>query len=121
MVPFNLTFIKYAALALAIIAVVTIGYRTAYNHGELAAHQQCIEETEHLVKQIHERITAVEHTLDNIADIATRQQEEMARDIDKILKYIKTKPVVTIKNGKCVPSSHFVDGLNQAIRRANQK
>lgn len=113
--------IKILVIALLVVAVGGTAYRTAYNHGKLSGNLECVEETEHLVKQINERITAVEMHLDNIADMAENQQQKIAKEIDVILKQIKTKPVMSIKNNKCVPSREFVEGLNKAISIANQK
>lgn len=121
MLPINLTLIKYGVAAALVAAMLGYVYKTAYSHGELAAQQACAEETDILIKQIHDRITKVEQNLDRIADMAIDQQEKMSKDIDEILKKIKKKPVVIVKNGKCVPSTEFIQGLNEAIRRANQK
>ncbi len=119
--PINPILLKYGLPILIVISIMGFGYRTAYNHGKLAAHEACIAETEHLVKQIHERITQVESNLDKLADVATVQQERLSKDIQQILERVKAKPITVIKNGKCVPSQNFVEGLNEAIRRANDK
>ncbi len=121
LLPLNSAAIKYSAIALAITAIVGVAYRTAYNHGNLSGRDSCIEETEHLVQQIHARISQVEKTLDKVADMATIQQEKLSKDIDEILKRIKSQPVVVVKNGKCTPSTNFLNGINEAIRRANEK
>lgn len=113
--------IKYAAIISAIVAVLGVGYNTAYTHGKLAGESECIAQTEELVQQIHTRISQVEQNLDRIADLATVQQDKLSKDIEQILKKVKSKPVVIVKNGKCVPSTNFVEGINEAIRRANQK
>lgn len=121
MLPLNITTVKYAAIIFLIIAVVGVGYNTAYNHGKLSGEAECIAETDKLIKQIHDRISQVEKNLDEIADLATTQQDKLSKDIQEILKKVKSKPIVIIKNGKCIPSTNFVDGINEAIRRANQK
>lgn len=117
----NPTILKYSALALGIVLVVGLGYKTAYNHGHLSGQNSCIAETEHLVKQIHNRISQVETSIDKLSDLAIDQQNKLVHDLDEILRRVKSKPVVVVKNGKCVPSSNFVEGINEAIRRANQK
>lgn len=121
LLPVNITVLKYSTIALAFIAAIGFGYRTAYNHGHLSGRNSCIKETEELIQQIHQRISGVEKTIDKLSDLALNQQEKLSRDIEEILKKVKSKPVVIIKNGKCVPSPQFVEGLNEAIRRANQK
>jgi hypothetical protein len=117
----NLTIIKYVAIASVVVALLGVGYNTAYTHGRLAGESDCIAKTEELIQQIHARISQVEKALDKVADLAEQQEVQMSKDIDTILKKIKAKPVVIVKNGKCVPTTNFLEGINEAIRRANQK
>jgi len=121
MLPINITAIKYMVVAVVLATITATIYYNAYKHGRLEGQYTCIKETEELVQQIHDRINKVEKNLDEIADMATTQQEKLSKDIDEILKRIKAKPVVVIKNGKCIPSTNFLEGINEAIRRANQK
>lgn len=117
----NTSLIKYALAFLVVVALLILGYRTAYNHGRLAGDAACSQETEEFIKQIQARILRVEQNLDKALDLAVVQQERLTKDIDEILKRIKSKPVAVIKNNKCVPSETFVEGINEAIRRANEK
>lgn len=117
----NTSLVKYALVALAVASLLGLGYRTAYNHGKLAAEATYQAETEQFIKQIHARISQVEQNLDKALDLAIFHQERLTKDIDEILKRVKSKPVAIIKNNKCVPSETFVEGINQAIRRANEQ
>ena len=117
----NLTIIKYVAIISVIVALLGVGYNTAYTHGKLAGESDCIAKTEELIQQIHNRISQAEKTLDKLAALTEQQEVQMSKDIEAILKKIKAKPVVVVKNGKCVPTTNFLEGINEAIRRANQK
>ena len=96
-------------------------YNYIYNRGYEQAHLACEQEKQELQQQLQQKITTLEQSLSETQSRANEQQDRLGRDIGKINKLLKNQPVTVIENGKCLPSEVFVDSINQAILRANEK
>lgn len=96
-------------------------YNYIYNRGYEQAHLACEQEKQELQQQLQVKITKLEQSLSETQAQATEQQSRLGRDIGKISKLLKNQPVTIVENGHCLPSEVFVDSINQAILRANQK
>ena len=116
--------LRLIAVIVSIIAILGVGfyaYSYAYNKGKLEAQYECLQQQVGYQKQVQEKIVAIESNLDILAELGTLREEQLAQDISQILAGVKKKPVTVVKNGQCNPSTTFVDSINQAISRANQK
>jgi uncharacterized protein YlxW (UPF0749 family) len=96
-------------------------YNYIYNRGYEQAHLACEQAKQELQQQLQQKITTLEQSLSETQARASEQQDRLGRDIGKISKLLKNQPVTVIENGRCLPSEVFVDSINQAILRANEK
>lgn len=107
--------------ALIFTIIIATGYRSAYNHGKLAAQEICIQDMQKYQKEVQEKIKSIETGLTEIASLTNNREKALGKDITKILEGVKKEPVVLIKEGVCTPSKTFIDGINQAIDRVNEE
>jgi len=114
-----------AIISIIVLVALTISgffvYNYIYNRGYEQAHLACEQEKQELQQQLQAKITKLEQSLSETQARASEQQDRLGRDIGKISKLLKNQPVTIIENGRCLPSEVFVDSINQAILRANQK
>lgn len=110
-----------AGLALLLIIGIGLGYRSAYNHGKLSAQEVCIKNMQAYQNEVKAKIVIIEANLTEIASITNNREKALGKDITKILEGVKKEPVVVIKEGVCAPSKNFIEGINQAIDRANEE
>lgn len=110
-----------AGIVLILSLVLGYGYRSAYNHGKLAAQEVCIKNMQAYQNEVKAKIVIIEANLTEIASITNNREKALGKDITKILEGVKKEPVVIIKEGVCTPSKNFIEGINQAIDRANEE
>jgi hypothetical protein len=116
--------VKIIVAIASIIGLVVLGmfaYNKVYNRGYEQAHLACEQAKQELQQQLQQKITTLEQNLSETQARASEQQDRLGKDIGKISKLLKNQPVTVIENGRCLPSEVFVDSINQAILRANQK
>lgn len=110
-----------AGIVLILSLVLGYGYRSAYNHGKLSAQEVCIKNMQAYQNEVKAKIVIIEANLTEIASITNNREKALGKDITKILEGVKKEPVVIIKEGVCTPSKNFIEGINQAIDRANEE
>lgn len=110
-----------AGIVLILSLVLGYGYRSAYNHGKLSAQEVCIKNMQTYQNEVKAKIVIIEANLTEIASITNNREKALGKDITKILEGVKKEPVVIIKEGVCTPSKNFIEGINQAIDRANEE
>lgn len=116
--------IKLIATGLAI-ALVLGGlywiYNQIYTSGYQAAEVECNEKFQQLQQQTDRRIAGLQTDLQLLGGKLGVQQASLRSDMAKIRTSIGQNTIIISKNGKCEPSPEFVDSINKAIQRANQK
>lgn len=110
-----------AGIVLILSLVLGYGYRSAYNHGKLSAQEVCIKNMQAYQNEVKAKIVIIEANLTEIASITNNREKALGKNITKILEGVKKEPVVVIKEGVCAPSKNFIEGINQAIDRANEE
>jgi len=111
-----------AALILAVLGGLGyFGYRGVYERGAEAAKIECQARFDKYQKEVDAKVATLEGNLAILNATNLQQQLALSTDIGEILKRVKKAPVTVVKNGTCYPSPTFVEGINQAIDRANQK
>lgn len=96
-------------------------YSSIYSRGERAAQVECQQKFEQYQKDVDAKVAILESNLAVLTATTLHQQLTLNSDIEEILKRVKKSPVTIVKNGTCYPSPTFVEGINQAIDRANKK
>lgn len=91
----------------------SIGYKEA----EIA----CTKRFEVYQATVDKRVKDLEGSVKGFDETFKELSLSLSSDMNKILIASKKQPTVIIKDGKCVPAPQFVDSLNEAILRANQK
>jgi len=96
-------------------------YKKAYSIGYQQAQVECVEAKQQLQEQLQEKITSLEQSLSQTQAKANERQNKLGKDISNITRQLKNQPITIVENGKCLPSEVFIDSINQAILRANEK
>ncbi len=117
----KLTLALGAGLIAVLSALVYFTYDGIKERGRAEAIAECDAKFKDYTKDLEERIKAMEEGISIIADNSATKQDIMAGDIEEILKRLRKGPITIVKDGKCIPSPTFVDGINEAISRANSK
>lgn len=115
---------KFIALVIVFFSIVGLGYSTysyIYAKGQNAAQLECVARFAKYQKELDVKVANLENSLATLATINQNQQLLVKKDVNEILARVKKSPVTVIKNNKCYPSPTFVEGINQAIDRANQR
>jgi hypothetical protein len=118
------TYIKVLGIIVAVSAlfgVLGLAYYEVKDSGKKEAELACMLQREADRIELEKRIQALSEGMGIIAQVASEQRDVLSQDIGEILNRVKSKPVTIVKNGKCEPATEFLDSLNQAINRANQK
>lgn len=98
------------------------GYRYVENQGYQKAQAECNEKFEAYNKKMDEKLGNIQGSISTMAEELITQNQSMASDIVIIARNTKNKgPTTIVKEGKCTPSPTFVEGLNEAIDRANKR
>jgi Tfp pilus assembly protein PilO len=116
--------IKIIVSILIFVAVAVMGffiYNKIYSRGYQQAHLECAEAKQQYEEELQVKVTQLESSLANTQQLATQKQQRLNKQIVVITQELKTEPVTIIKNGECLPSTNFVDSINEAIMRANEK
>ncbi len=117
----KLTLALGAGLIAVLSALVYFTYDGIKERGKAEALAECDAKFKEYTKSLEERIKSMEAGISIIADNSATKQDLMAGDIDEILRRLRKGPVTIVKDGKCIPSPTFVDGINEAITRANAR
>ena len=115
---------KLLGLAFVLFSIIGVGYSTysyVYAKGQHAAQLECAERFTKYQQDVDAKVLQLEETLAVLSATSLHQQLSLNSDISEILARVKKSPVTVIKNNKCYPSPTFVEGINQAIDRANQR
>lgn len=106
--------------ALVLVLALYLGYshvkQIGYKEAEVVYQEKILEYEKTLLVKINNI-----ETLSNTLALESRENSEvLARDIEDILKKVKGKPLVVVKNGECIPSKTFSDSIGELNKRANQ-
>ena len=117
--------LKVLAAILAVLlssGILYAGYSYVKNIGYQEAQAECTEKFDAYNKSVEEKIGKLQTSVATMAEELITQNQSMASDIITIARNTKNKgPTTTIVEGKCIPSATFVEGLNEAITRANKR
>ena len=115
-------------IAVVLISALLLGgalygsYKYVENIGYQKAQAECNEKFEAYNKKMDEKLGNIQGSISTMAEELITQNQSMASDIVTIARNTKNKgPTTIVKEGKCTPSPTFVEGLNEAIDRANKK
>lgn len=116
--------IKLVAIGLA--AILVLGglywiYNSIYTSGYNDSQVQCNEKFQQLQHETDKRLADLQAGLQVLGGKLGNQQAGLRGDMAKILTTVRQNTIIVSKNGKCEPSPEFVDSINKAIQRANQK
>lgn len=114
------------ALALGGFALVSSllygGYKYVEHQGYQKAQVECQASFDQYQKEVNERLDKMQGTFTDMASELVTQNQSLSSDITTILRRTRAVgPTTIVKEGKCTPSTTFVEGLNEAIDRANRK
>ena len=96
-------------------------YNKIYTRGYEQAHLECVKAKQQYEQELQAKVTQLEDKLAITQQLANKKQQKLTKQILTISQQLKTEPVTIIKNGECLPSANFVDSINQAIIKANEK
>lgn len=97
-------------------------YKYVENQGYQKAQAECTAKFEAYNKKMDEKLGNIQGSISTMAEELITQNQSMASDIVTIARNTKNKgPTTIVKEGKCTPSPTFVEGLNEAIDRANKR
>lgn len=116
--------IKAIAIGLAVILVIGAlywVYSSIYDSGYKQANIECTEKFQQYQKETDERLANLQADLQVVGGKLGSQQAGLRSDMAKILTTVRQQSIIISKDGKCIPSPEFVDSINKAILRANQK
>jgi ABC-type iron transport system FetAB ATPase subunit len=105
----------------AILITSYFGYKTVYNRGVEQAKLECDQQRQKYELEITEKIQNLESALQQTAEQSERKKQQLTNTIREIKSKLNTQPTTIIENGKCMPSVIFLDSINEAISKANQK
>lgn len=111
------------SLVLAVAAVITLAVVSylSFDYGRTQAQIQCMQELkeqERLAKEYYARITADVQTL---AAATTAKEAAMRKDMTEIIARLRRTPVTVIRDAQCYPSPTFLNSIDEAVNRANQR
>ena len=66
------------------------------------------------------KINSIESLSNTLATESRVTNEAVSKDIDDILKRVRGKSLVVVKDGGCTPSKTFSDSISEINKRANQ-
>lgn len=114
---------KLIGLALLFAALSSIIYGV-YNHikqiGINEANVKCEARYREYEKERDEKLASIEKLIGVLAQDGKKSSLALSTDINAILKNSKSKPLVIVKDGGCVPSKDFSDSLTLINKRVNQ-
>jgi hypothetical protein len=114
-----------AIVVIAIIVVLSMlgyyGYNVVYERGKQQAKLECLEEKQKYELEVKQKIQDLETALQQTAAEGERKKQELGKTIKDIKSKLKQQPITIIENGKCIPAVIFLDSINEAISKANNK
>jgi len=114
-----------AIIAGVIIAALSLlayyGYNSVLEQGKQQARLECQEERQKYELEVKQKIQDLETALEQTAAEGERKKQELGKTIRDIKSKLKTQPITIIENGKCIPAVIFLDSINEAISKANNK
>lgn len=118
MIPVELIVKSAGAIALAL--VLYLGYAQVKSIGYKEAEAVYQEKIAVYEKTLLIKINNIESLSNTLALESRENSEVLARDIEDILKKVKGKPLVIVKDGECTPSANFSNSIGALNQRANQ-
>jgi hypothetical protein len=105
--------------------VLTVSAYIVYNY----IYQRGVVDTtivyEHKIKdyqdRLDKRISTIETNSVLLVSTAQAHTDLLNKDIDAIVLLSKKKSSFTINQGKCIPSTDFIDSYNSVINKANTR
>jgi uncharacterized protein YwgA len=116
--------LRLIAIAISVVLVLGLGYYAYYSIRDIGYQEatiECNKKFSEYQKKVDERIDTITTNINTISDVVSTTNENLSKDITKILNNTKNMPINTIKNGKCVPTEAYVKNVVEAINRANTK
>lgn len=109
-------------LAILISLALYGSYKYVENQGYQKAQAECNAKFEAYNSSVDKKLADLQTSISGMAEELITQNQSMASDIITIARNTKNKgPTTIVKEGKCTPSPTFVEGLNEAIDRANKR
>jgi len=96
-------------------------YNKIYTRGYEQAHLECVKAQQQYELELQQKITQLEGSLTAAQQQAAQKQQKLNKQISQITQQLKLQPVTIIKNGECLPSPNFINSIDEAILRANQR
>lgn len=116
--------LKYWKELIAIAAIIS-GLFFVYNYIEQIGYDRATviykKEIQGYNDRLDKRIDNIEKNSDALVTNAINSKDQYSKEFKAILQATKGKPTFIVQNGTCLPSKDFMDGFNEAIKRANQK
>lgn len=98
------------------------GYKYVENIGYQKAQLECQAKFDEYNTKIDKRIVELQTSVSTLAEELITQNQSLASDVATIARNTRNKgPTTIVKEGRCTPSPTFVQGLNEAINRANTR
>ena len=116
--------IKIVVSIIIFVAITIAGffiYNKIYTRGYEQAQLECKEAKQKYEQELQTKITELESSLTTTQQLAQQKQQKLGKQITEITQQLKQQPVTIIKNGECLPSPNFVNSIDEAIMRANEK
>ncbi len=116
--------LKLIAAAISIALILGLGYYAYYSIRDIGYQEatiECNKKFSEYQKKVDERIDTITTNINTISDVVSTTNENLSKDITKILNNTKNIPINVIKNGKCVPTDAYIKNVTDAINRANTK
>ncbi len=107
-------------LVVSVVLLAATGY-AGYQYGQSSANEVCLQATLEREKKTQEYLEKVSSELSSISASSISQEEQLKEDMSEILARLKKNPVTVVKNGKCTPSTTFLNSIDEAVNRANAK
>ena len=97
------------------------GYSVILERGKQQARLECQEERQKYELEVKQKIQDLETALQQTAAEGERKKQELGKTIKAIKSKLNQQPITIIENGKCIPAVIFLDSINEAISKANNK
>lgn len=101
--------------------VLFAGYSYVENIGYTRATVEYTKQMKDFNDKLDKRIDNLEQSSAVLITASIANKEQAAKDFKTILQAAKNKPLYTIQNNICAPSTDFINTYNEAINRANKK
>lgn len=106
--------------ALAIALALYLGYAKIKDIGYQEASQKYELQIEQYQEQLAKKIQAIELSSQTLVAESRDNNEQMTNNVNSIIKGLKGKNLVIVKNGECTPSKEFSDSFVTINKRVNE-